>query len=436
MTMEREHRFNIIDFGAVGDGVTDDTQSVRAAMDAARDAGGNAVVVFPAGRTFRTGYVRIYSHTNVHLEAGSLWKASDRFDDFLPGGGSFTYARRDVPSFACCDYSGGPQLKFVHVLDAEAVSFTGTGAIDGNEEIFYGETMGDHIEGLFYPRMPLLYIENVQGFSMGGVTLQNSAFWTVHMVGCRDVIIDGITIDNNLCMANCDGIDPDACSDVSITNCRITSADDCIVLKTTQAAEKYGPCQNIRISGCTLRSKSAAFKIGSESEGLFTDVVVDNCVIREANRAISLQLRDKGSIENVRFHDIRINTQLYDPANWWGKAEPVAITANRRSPETKVGHIRNVTVENVVSEAEGGIVVVGDEKAQNIDDITFRNCSFRLRRTTDWPVGTLDIRPGVGNTLQRRSLHHVTVENAQNVRWEAVTFSEDEAMGELMEGNE
>ena len=429
-------RFNILDFGAAGDGVTDDTPAVRAAMEAARDEAGDSTVLFPGGRTYRTGYVRVYSHTEVRLEEGSLWKAADSFDAFLPEGGHFAYAWRDVPSYASCDYTGGPPLKFIHALDAESISFTGAGAIDGNEKIFYGEITGDHIEGLFYPRMPLLYTENVQGFAMRGVTLQHSAFWTVHLVGCRGVRIDGITISNNLCMANCDGIDPDACSDVTITRCRITSADDCIVLKTTQAAAQYGPCRNIRVSDCELTSKSAAFKIGSESEALFTDIDVGRCVIRGTNRAISLQLRDRGSIENARFHHMRIDTHLCDPKGWWGKAEPVAITANRRYPDTEIGHIRNVSFENIAAEAEGGILIVGDALAQNIDGIRFRDCSFRLRRATDWPVGTLDIRPGVGDTLQRRPLRHVTVEHAQNVRWEGVTFSEDEAMGALMEKSE
>ena len=424
--------FNIMDFGAVGDGVTDDTAAVRAAMEAAGREAAQSTVVFPAGHTFRTGYVRIYSRTEVHLEAGSVWKASDRFDDFLPDGGHFTYAQRDLPSYAKCDYSGGPQMKFIHALDAEDIVFSGEGAIDGNEAIFYGETFGDHIEGLFYPRAPLLYIENVRRFSMRQVTLQNSAFWTVHMVGCRDVTIDGITIDNNLCMANCDGIDPDACSNVSITNCRITSADDCIVLKTTEAAAAYGPCEHIRVSNCTLRSKSAAFKIGSESEALFSDVEVKDCTITGTNRAISLQLRDKGSIENVRFQNIRIDTQLYDSNGWWGKAEPVAITANRRYPETHIGTVKNIVFENIRAEAEGGIVIYGDEQTKNIDGVTFADCSFRLRRKTDWPTGVWDVRPGVGNTLQNRPLSRVTVENAAGIRFENVTFTEDDAMRALL----
>ena len=88
---------------------------------------------------------------------------------------------------------------------------------DGNEEAFYGEVNKYHIEGSFYPRVPLMYIEDVKNLTLKECTLTHSGFWTVHLVGCRDVLIDGIRILNNLRMANCDGIDPDHCQNVRIS---------------------------------------------------------------------------------------------------------------------------------------------------------------------------------------------------------------------------
>lgn len=81
---------------------------------------------------------------------------------------------------------------------------------------------------------------------------RKSAFWTTHLVGCEDVLISGIRILNNLRMANCDGIDPDHCKNVRITNCHIECADDCIVFKNTAAAMQYGACENIIVDNCTL----------------------------------------------------------------------------------------------------------------------------------------------------------------------------------------
>ncbi|MBR3177921.1 MAG: right-handed parallel beta-helix repeat-containing protein [Clostridia bacterium] len=424
---------DIMDFGAVGNGTTNDTFAVRAAMEAAASTEGKTVVRFPSGHIFKTGYVRVFGKTEILLEEGSIWKASDNLDDFLPEGGHFSYTESKVPSFTNSDYNGGPPLKFIHALGAEDISFSGTGIIDGNEPIFHGKQYKDHIEGLFYPRAPLLYIENVRSFSMQDVILQNSAFWTVHLVGCKDVFINKITISNNLSMANCDGIDPDGCENVTIKDCRITSADDCIVLKNTVAAQKYDSCRNIRISGCTLESKSAAIKIGSESESLFTDIEISNCTVLNSNRAVSLQLRDKGSIENLYLHDMKIETRLYDPENWWGKAEAVAITANRRYPSTNVGHIQNIVFERISAEAENGIIIIGDEEKNNIRDIRFSDCSFHLRKKTAFHTGVIDTRPGVGNRLKTGSpLRHVTIEHASEIQFENVTFSADESMSALL----
>ena len=44
----------------------------------------------------------------------------------------------------------------------------------------------------------MLLMKGVQHLTIREVTLTRSAFWTVHMVGCQDVLIDGIRILNNL----------------------------------------------------------------------------------------------------------------------------------------------------------------------------------------------------------------------------------------------
>src|SRR4051812_20975820 len=55
--------------GAKGDGATDCTAAIRAAIEACRAAGGGRVVV-PAGR-YLTGAIRLRSNVNLHVEAGA-----------------------------------------------------------------------------------------------------------------------------------------------------------------------------------------------------------------------------------------------------------------------------------------------------------------------------------------------------------------------------
>jgi polygalacturonase len=156
--------------------------------------------------------------------------------------------------------------------------------------------------------------------------LKDGAYWTLHPIGCTNILIDGITIDSDLKIPNCDGIDPDRCQDVRIANCSITCADDCIVLKTTKYFPQYGPCERITVTNCNLVSTSAALKIGTESVADFRDVIFTNCTITRSSRGIALQLRDQGSIDGVIISNVVIETRLFED-HWWGKAEPIYITA-------------------------------------------------------------------------------------------------------------
>lgn len=423
--------YKVSDFGAVGDGVHNDTAALQAAVDSCHKNGGGQVLL-EGGHTYRCGTLILQSYVELHLEMGAVLKASDSLEDFnLLGRGAVSTAKVTTPTYADCEYSGGPSLFFLYAKDCEYVSLTGFGKIDGNQEIFYGAVTPWHIDGSFYPRVPLLFLENVRHLTLHQVTLTGSGFWTTHLVGCEDVLIDGIRILNDLRLANCDGIDPDHCKNVRITNCHIESADDCIVFKNTENAAKYGPCENIVVSGCTLTSTSAAIKFGTESVSPFRNISVQNCIISRTNRGISMQLRDTGNMENITFSNINIDTRQFSDRHWWGKAEPIAITAVKRKEETKIGTIKNVTFENINCIGENGILLYGDPEI-NIGNITFRNISVKLEKRTDWPKGILDLRPCVGSGLTEGTVHCFNAHNAKNITLDDVRFTVDDSMKEYV----
>ncbi len=424
--------YNAKDFGAVGDGSHNDTAAVQAAIDACHENGGGQVVL-AGGRTYRTGALILRSYVELHLEMGAVLKGSSNLADYdLTGTQAANPERLSLPTYLNCEYAGQPSLYFIYAKDCEYVSITGPGKIDGNEEIFYGTVTPWHIDGSFYPRVPLLFLEHIEHLTITQVTLTGSAFWTTHMVGCSDVLIDGIRILNNLRLANCDGIDPDHCKNVRITNCHIESADDCIVFKNTAHAMKYGACENIVVSGCTLISTSAAIKFGTESEAPFRNIIVQNCNISRTNRAISLQLRDKGCIENVIFADINIETRLFSKMYWWGEAEPIAITAVRRRENSAVGAIRNITFSHINCSGENGILIYGDRDC-NISDIYFENIFLHLTKRTDWGKNYHDLRPCQDNTILEGSLNAVFARNARNVTFKNLRVAADADMQEYME---
>lgn len=424
--------YNVLDFGAAGDGVTSDTRAIQAAVDACRASGGGRVVL-PGGRIYRSGMLTLCSNLEFHLEMGAVLKGSDNLADYLPEGGSSGSGElRGVPSYINCSYTGAPNHFFLYAKDCCHLAVTGLGTIDGNQEAFYGTVTKWHIEGAFYPRAPMMFFENCEHLTIRDVTLTRSAFWTVHPVGCRDVLIEGLRILNDLRMANCDGIDPDHCQNVRIANCHIECADDCIVFKNTRAAMGYGPCENITVTNCTLTSTSAAVKFGTESEDLFRNILVENCVISRSNRGISLQLRDGGSIENVSFRNIAIDTRLFHPEMYWGAAEPIAVTVLRRREDAPVGTIRNVLFSGVLCTGENGILL-WSEAPGGISGLTFENVSLRLRETTGYQKGLHDLRPNFSGAVTAAGLAYVFAHQISESSFHHCRFTADETVRKLIE---
>lgn len=422
--------YNVLDFEAIGDGVTNDAKAIQKAIDTCAKQGGGKVVI-PSGRVFKSGSIILKSNVELHLESHAVLRASDKMEDYhSTDENTEAITQSKVPSYVNCEYTGKPFQYFIYAKDEENISITGTGAVDGTEELYYGEIDQYHIEGSYYPRIPMMLLENVKNLTIKDVTLTRCGFWTVHMAGCEDVLIDNIKILNSLKMANSDGIDPDHCKNVKILNSYIECADDCIVFKNTKAFEQYGDCENIIVSGCTLVSTSAAIKFGTESENTFKNILVENCQIRDSNRGISLQLRDCGNIENVVFSNITVETRKFSN-QWWGSAEPIYITAIDRKNGVKAGHIKNIKFQNIHCNSENGIFISGSED-NYIENITFENIVLNMNKTSKWPTSGYDIRPCEGNGLIERKVSGFYCDYAKNIQVSNLKISIDHSMEKYM----
>ena len=211
--------YNILDYGAIADGVTNCASAIQKAVDEATANGGGRVLI-PAGR-FLSGTVLLKSTVELHLALGAVLLSSLNEADIQPFPAGEEDDNKDT------GWDGG---FFLGARNACNVTISGLGVIDGQgDKVFFDNNEDNDFHecpktcAVFRPRMMLF--EAVTNFVVKDVTLKDAAFWTLHMAGCRHVRIQNIMILNDDRGANNDGIDPDCCQDVVVSGCIIRTVD-------------------------------------------------------------------------------------------------------------------------------------------------------------------------------------------------------------------
>lgn len=413
-TLQKE--FNIKAYGAIGDGKTDNAQAIQKAIDAASNAGGGKVIV-PSGAVFLTGPFNLKSNIEFNVEVNAKVLAN-------PNEKVYTKSAFRENKGEGTIWIGGENLI--------NVTISGGGTIDGNGISFMGAELEDSYVlkpfTIVDPRPHLLTIVGGKNIRIRDLSIVNSAYWTIHLIGCNDVTIDNITLLNSLKVRNSDGIDLDHSKNVRISNCYIESGDDCICLKNRREYEEFGACENITVNNCTMTSRSCAIKIGSENMDKISQVLINNCIIKKSNRGIGIQNRDEGTVSDVIFSNIIVESHLFSDV-WWGKSEPIYVTSYARAKgnnkdagwrfpkgatEGRAGAVKNIFFSNIKCSSENGIYV-GAESPELVSGITFDQVDLFIDKTTNISGGFFDRRPSSVEGLPKANVSAFYIDKANDV---------------------
>jgi polygalacturonase len=317
--------FPVTEFGGVGDGTTDATDAIRAAVSACAEAGGGRVVV-PAG-TFLTGPIHLRSNVNLHLEEA----ATLRF-------------RRDPAAYlpvVLTRWEGVELMNYSPLVYAHGetnVAVTGRGVLDGQagpqhwwpwkgsdhsqsqkpdrDRLFAqaeaGVPVSERVFGAgHYLRPSFIQTYRCENVLIEGITITNAPMWVIHPVLSRSVTVRGVRVVS--AGPNNDGCNPDSSTDVLIEDSLFDTGDDCIAIKSGRDADGRrlaAPSERIVVRGCRMRAGHGGVTVGSEVSGSVRDVFIERTEMNSPALERGIRFKTNavrgGVIENVFVRDVEI----------------------------------------------------------------------------------------------------------------------------------
>ena len=386
-----------------------DTARLQALIDERARAGGGTVRV-AAGR-YLTGSLFLRDDITLELEAGAVLAGSEDPDDYPPV--EARWEGRHQTTHA--PLVGGTGLRNVAV--------TGRGTIDGNGAIWWKRHRERTLE---HPRPRLVSFHESTNVLVEGITAVNSPAWTINPVRCENVTVQGVTIVNPADSPNTDGINPDSCRYVHISDCHIDVGDDCITLKSgieTEDPAKRAPLENVTITNCTMAHGHGGVVVGSEMSGDVRNVVISNCVFTGTERGIRIKTRRGrgGVIEDVRvsnivMRDVNVPFAVNLYYNFLAKGDLVVADKAARAVDHGTPRVRRIRFgEIMVEDAHYAAAYLYGLPEMPIKDVSFRDVIVRMSQDarTGIPENLDDERPMSRAGFIARNVHGLHLDGVE-----------------------
>ncbi len=313
ITVKTDYEFvtlDVRDFGAKGDGVSDDTHFIQAAIMSCPKKGR---VLIPKG-VYRVTNLFLKSGLRLEMAEGAVLSADTDRKRFpvLPG---LIESYDEKEEYNLGTWEGNPLDCFAAVItgiNVENVEIYGRGVIDGNasQENWWHDPKTR--QGAFRPRM--IFLNSCGHVVIQGIQVQNSPSWNLHPYFSHDLRFLDMTITNPKDSPNTDGLDPESCRAVEIAGVRFAVGDDCVAVKSGKIymGSKYKvPSEDILIRQCRMRDGHGSVTLGSEMAGGIRNLTVRDCLFLHTDRGLRIKTRrGRGKdavIDGIIFENIRMD---------------------------------------------------------------------------------------------------------------------------------
>lgn len=395
-----DRTFNVSEFGAKPDGVTDNTEAFKNAIIACNAQGGGKVLV-PAGK-YLTGPIHLRSNVNFHLVEGAEILFTKDQSAYLP------MVHTSYEGMELMNYS-----PLIYAYGQKNIAVTGKGTFNGQadngnwwpwagkEE--YGYKKGDprQHDDKNLPRLRQMVADGVpvderifgeghqlrptffepfecENILIEGVTFTNGPFWNIHPIKSNNITVDGITVRSH--GPNNDGCNPEYSKNVHIKNSIFDTGDDCIAIKSGRNNDGRRvniPSENIVIENCEMADGHGGVVMGSEISAGVRNVFVRNCRMDSPNLDRAIRIKTNtirgGFVDGVYVKDLQVGQV---------KEAVLKINTHYAIYDNQEGEyiptIKNIFLENVQVENGGeyGLLIKGREQSP-VQNVVLKNVTIK-----------------------------------------------------------
>ncbi|KQN37906.1 glycoside hydrolase [Pedobacter sp. Leaf41] len=469
---------SIVSFGAKGDGVSLNTESINKAIAAVSQKGGG-VVLIPGG-LWLTGPIELKSNVNLHLKRDALLQFTDDFNQYKLVEGN---------------WEGQPAWRNqspISGFDLENIAITGSGIIDGNGgawrmvkrdkltesqwkklvasgglvsedgKMWYpsektlkgsktknagvvaaGQSTADLQSIKDFLRPNLLVLTNCKKILLEGVTFQNSPAWNLHPLLCEDLTLRNLQVKNPWFAQNGDGVDIESCKNVLIEGSTFDVGDDGICIKSgrDEAGRKRGkPTENVIIRNNVVYHAHGGFVVGSEMSGGAKNIWVYDCSFIGTDIGIRFKTtRGRGGvveniyINNINMIDIPGEAILFDM--YYAAVDPIVLAGEKREaiktvvvPVTEATpQFKNIYIKDVVANGAEKAIFVRGLPEMNIKDIYMENVTIQAKKGVEIIEGTGIYLKNV-NVITEDTNPVVKIQNGNNINLDGFKYKEGSAL--------
>ncbi|KAD6794637.1 hypothetical protein E3N88_05533 [Mikania micrantha] len=284
--------FDVMKYGAKGNGKTDDSQAFVKAWKAACQSTPNSksILNIPGGRTYLLkpiAFTGPCKPSKIFVQVSGNIVGSPKKTDWLSNHGD----------------------SWILFSMVNGLTVSGKGRIDGQGPIWWKNAcIGTPTPGTTCHAPVALQFKRCNAIRLNGLTMLNSPRVHITMTSCKGVIISNLHIIAPETSPNTDGINIAGSSNVNIRNSVIGTGDDCIAIT--------GGSSNIKITGI-MCGPGHGISIGSLGHG-GTDVVenvdVRNCTMRKTLAGVRIKTYQGGigHAKKISFAGIKFDA-VYNP---------------------------------------------------------------------------------------------------------------------------